>query len=36
MFLDSPDSDEEVAREYDTSVEHVMMVRKLRPYKEGK
>jgi hypothetical protein len=34
MFIDSPDSDEEVARQYDTPVEHIRLVRKLRPYRK--
>ena len=35
MFMDSPDSDEDVAMDYDTSVEHVRMVRELRPWRRG-
>jgi len=33
IFLDDPESDENVAADYDTSVEHVREVRRLRPYK---
>lgn len=33
MFLDSPDSVEQIAADYDTSVEHVREVRRLKPYR---
>lgn len=35
-FMENPDSDEDVAMEYETPVEHVRLVRKIRPYRKGK
>jgi hypothetical protein len=34
-MLDSPDDDKAVAWEFDTTIEHVRAVRRVRPYRDG-